>query len=333
MSGSRESDTTSLPDELIAAAAVWSARMESDDVSAQDELAFQGWLADDPRRRAAFDAVSRMTMDPALMAALERAAGASSAPETTSTRRLSSRVRPRAAVGIGLVSILATWLAWPWIDLALTPQTIVVTPPGQSRTIVLADGSRLELSGGTSLAVRLASARRVIRMQQGEAFFTVAPDASRPFTVATEDGRAQVLGTAFDLSQTRDGLELAVHHGRVAFGRNSLFADRVELRAGERADVNDGVVSAVKHFDQDAGDWRTGWLQTEGITLSGLAERLSRRHDVTVSVDSALADKRIAGRFRLNDPAALLRSLSVIHGFAVTRSEAGLLVSPHPAEI
>jgi transmembrane sensor len=328
MSDSRESDTNLLPDELIAEAASWCARMESDDVSAQDELAFRGWLADDPRRRAAVDAVSQMTMDPALIEAMQVFAGANQVPETAPTRRLPSLVRPRLMVGIGLASILAIWLTWPWLDLALTPQTMVVTLPGQTRTIVLADGSKLELSGGTSLSVRLASARRVVRMQAGEAFFTVAPDASRPFIIETEDGRVKVLGTAFDLSQTRDGLELAVHHGRVAFGSNRLLADPIELRAEERADAKDGFVSTVKHFDLEAGDWRNGWLQTDGITLSGLAERLSRRHDLTVSVDPALADKRIAGRFRLNDPEALLRSLSSIHGFAVTRSDAGLLLTP-----
>lgn len=239
--------------------------------------------------------------------------------------------RTRAFVAVTLLSLLA-WLAWPWFDLALTPQTVVVVPPGQTRTMVLADGSRLELSGGTSLAARIGSFRRTVHLEQGEAFFTVAPDADRPFVVETADGRVQVRGTAFDLSQTRDGLELAVYHGRVAFSRNSLFTDAIDLVAGEKADLNDGVVSAVRHFDVDAGDWRSGWLQTDGITLGGLAERLGRRHNLAVQVDATLEGKRIAGRFRLNDPEALLRSLSVIHGFAVSRSDAALLVTPSPAE-
>ena len=329
MSALGESDTKGLPDELIAEAAIWCARMDSDHVSAEDEAALQGWLADDPRRWAAFDAMSRMAIDPALTAALREAADEDQAPETTFARKSPSMVKPRALMSVSLVSMLAVWLAWPWLDLALTPQIVVAAPPGQTRSIVLADGSRLELSGGTSLVARLASARRVIHMRRGEAFFTVAPDADRPFIVETGDGRVQVLGTAFDLSQTRDGLEIAVHHGRVAFGRKGLFADAIDLVAGEQADLDDGVVSAVKPFDLDAGDWRSGWLQTDGITLGGLAERLSRRHDITVNVDAALADKRIAGRFRLNDPETLLRSLSVIHGFVVHRSDAGLLVSAH----
>lgn len=328
MSSSRDFDTSSLPDDVIAEAAAWCARMESDQVTAKDELAFQGWLADDARRRAAFDAISRMSTDPALMTALEEADDTNRTPWSASTHRWAGKARPRAAVGIGLVSVLALWLAWPWLDFALTPETTVAAPPGQTRSIVLADGSRLELSGGTTLTVRLATARRVIHMQRGEAFFTVAADARRPFIVAAEDGRVQVLGTAFGLSQTRDGLELTVHHGRVAFGRNGMFAETVELQAGERAEANDGAVSTVKPFDADAGDWRSGWLQTEGITLGGLAERLSLRHDVAMNIDPSLTDKRIAGRFRLNDPEALLRSLSTIHGFAVTRSDAGLLISP-----
>lgn len=327
MSDIHESDTNRVSPELVAEAARWCARMDSDDVSAEDELAFQGWLADDPRRRAAYDAMVQMTMDPALLAAMQDAAGASPALQTSFERRVPTIVRTLPFAAAGLLSLLV-WLAWPWLNVALTPPTLVATPPGQSRTMILADGSRLELSGGTSLEVRLGSARRVVHMQAGEAFFTVAPDAARPFIVTTEDGRVQVLGTAFDLSQTRDGLEIAVHHGHVAFGRNGLFADAIDLLAGDTADLDGGVVSTVKHFDLDAGDWRSGWLQTDAVTLGGLAERLGRRHDITVSVDPALADKRIAGRFRLNDPETLLRSLAVIHGFAVTRSDAGLLVSP-----
>jgi len=327
MSDSRTSDTNCASPELAAEAARWCARMDSDDVSAEDELAFKGWLADDPRRRATYDAMSQMTMDPALITAMQNAEGASQVLSRSFARKLPNIVRPLPFAAVGLTSLLV-WLAWPWLNLALTPPALVATPPGQTRTMMLADGSRVELSGGTSLDVRLGSARREVRMQSGEAFFTVAPDATRPFVVTTEDGRVQVVGTAFDLSQTRDGLEIAVHHGRVAFGRNGLFVETVDLVAGDKADLNEGVVSTVKHFDLEAGDWRSGWLDTNGVTLGGLAERLSRRHDITVSVDPTLLDKRIAGRFRLNDPETLLRSLSAIHGFAVTRSDAALLITP-----
>jgi transmembrane sensor len=326
MSDSHTPDTSRVPPELAAEAARWCARMDSDDVSADDELAFKGWLADDAHRRAAYDAMSRMTSDPALMAAMQETSAVSPALQTSFAHRWPSIVRPLPLAAVGLLSLLV-WLFWPWLNLALTPHIVVATAPGQTRTMMLGDGSRVDLSGGTSLEVRLGSGRRVVRMQNGEAFFTVAPDAARPFIVETADGRVQVLGTAFDLSQTRDGLEIAVHHGQVAFGRNGLFAGAVDLVAGDQADLNEGVLSTVKQFDLDAGDWRSGWLQTDGVTLGGLAERLSRRHDITVSVAPALADKRIAGRFRLNDPETLLRSLSVIHGFAVTRSDAGLLVS------
>lgn len=329
MSDSHASDTNIVPPELAAEAARWCARMDSDDVSADDELAFKGWLADDPRRRAAYDAMSQMTMDPALLAAMQEAEGARPALQTSSVRKLPHIIRPLRFAAVGLLSLLV-WLSWPWLNLALAPEALVATAPGQTRTLMLDDGSRVELSGGTSLGVRLGSARRVVRMQAGEAFFTVAPDAARPFIVETEDGRVRVLGTAFDLSQTRDGLEIEVHHGRVAFGGNGLFADGIDLVAGDKAGLDDGVVSPVKHFDLDAGDWRSGWLQTDSVTLGGLAERLSRRHGITVSVDPTLADNRIAGRFRLKDPETLLRSLSVIHGFAVTRSDEGLLVSPAP---
>jgi transmembrane sensor len=165
-------------------------------------------------------------------------------------------------------------------------------------------------------------------MEQGEAFFTVAADADRPFIVKSGDGRVQVRGTAFDLSSTRDGLELAVHHGSVEFSRNEPFASSVAVSAGQRTALRGNVLCALERFDPQSGDWRSGWLETDGITLGGLAERLGRRHAVQVIVDSSLLDKRISGRFRLTDPDALLRSLSRIHGFTVTHSSTGLLVRP-----
>lgn len=353
MSGSHDRDASS-PDGLIAEAASWCARTDRDGPSPERDLALHGWLADDPRHRAAFDAVSQTMNDPALIEALRELdelhpsnpalisapndcddlePGNQEQPLLRPERARFVVRRPRAWVGAGLILVCAAWFAWPVLDLAFAPQTTVSTPPGRTRSIFLPDGSRVELSGGTALQVRFASARRIVRMEQGEAFFTIAPDPDRPFIVEGVDGRVEVRGTAFDLSQTRDGLDLAVHHGRVTFGRSGLFAETIDLSAGQRAQVSAGVVSAIKQFDLDAGDWRTGWLETDGITLAGLAERLNHQQGVVVSVDSRLADKRIAGRFRLNEPESLLRRLSIIHGFSVTRMEAGLMIRPRATEI
>lgn len=324
--------------EVVAEAAKWCTRIDAGPLSPEDEREFNEWLNGDARHSAMMESMSRTMNDSALMAALRSIDSPQPAAKpafsvAASISRLAAALIPRPAmVGVTLAIICAAWFAKPWIDLTLTPQTVVAASRGQTRHVTLADGSHIEVSGGTSLIVKMARGRRVVRMEQGEAFFTVAPDANRPFIVESGDGRVQVLGTAFDLSRTRDGLELAVHHGRVEFGPDEPFASAVAVSAGERAALRNHVLSAIERFDPQSGDWRNGWLETEGITLGGLAERLGRRHAMQVSVDSSLIDKRISGRFRLSDPDALLRSLSRIHGFDVTHSSAGLLIRPAPPE-
>jgi transmembrane sensor len=327
MSAGKDSD---LPDSLVAQAAAWCARMEKGELSAAEDLELRGWLADDARRRAAFESVSRMMTDPALTAALSEVDcdNASHSMELLS-RNGAERRRATwltATLGAALLVAGVVWFGSTWLNPASFPKVVLSTVPGQTSTVALADGSSVELSGGTTLEVEMQPSRRLVRMASGEAFFSVAPDAARPFIVTVADARVQVLGTAFDLSESRDGLELSVHRGRVAFGNEDRFADAIEVKAGERAYMRDGVASATTPFDPETGDWRNGWLETNGITLAALAQRLSRRFGVEVSVAPALADKSIAGRFRVDGSEKLLRLLSGVHGFEVERAAGGLAI-------
>ena len=75
-----------------------------------------------------------------------------------------------------------------------------MTATGESRTVTLADGSQVNLSGGSAIGVDITSEERRVRLLSGEAFFDVAHDAARPFTVEAGEARIVVLGTAFDVA-------------------------------------------------------------------------------------------------------------------------------------
>lgn len=328
MSAGKDSD---LPDSLVAQAAAWCARMEEGQLSPAEDLELRGWLADDARRRAAFESVSRMMTDPALTAALSEVEGDDASDSMELLAQTVAERRRRATwltATLGVVFLVAgvVWFGSTWMTPVPAAKVVLSTRPGQTSSVALADGSNVQLSGGTTLEVEMQPSRRLVRMASGEAFFSVAPDAARPFIVTVADARVQVLGTAFDLSESRDGLELSVHRGRVAFGNDDRFADAIEVKAGERAYMRNGVASATTPFDPQTDDWRNGWLQTDGITLAALAQRLSRRFGVEVSVVPALADKRIAGRFRVDGSEKLLRLLSEVHGFEVERVAGGLAI-------
>ena len=81
----------------------------------------------------------------------------------------------------------------------------LVIPRGGENTVILADGTTVHLNAGSKLTypVRFAGKRRVVALE-GEAYFDVVKDETRPFIVQTHLGEVTVLGTAFNINAYTD---------------------------------------------------------------------------------------------------------------------------------
>lgn len=299
-------------------AALWAARRL--DPAGRDEAAFERWKASDPSNAQAFDQVWRASQDPALAEAMRL---------SEQRRRVTRRAGPLAALAGGLLACgLAALAVWPQVQLMTVDPLVLQTAPGQHRVATLDDGTQVTLDGATRLEVRLGARRRQVELVRGEAFFDVAHDAGRPFTVKAPEGSARVLGTAFDLERGDGRLELSVRRGRVRLAPAGLIHRTADLTVGQRAFAKEGRLSAVRAFDLHADDWRSGWLETDGVTLARLVERLNRASPTPITIaDPELGRQRVAGRFRLDEPEALVRNLALVHGFSVRRTSDGLALS------
>lgn len=299
-------------------AALWAARRL--DAGEGDDAGFEAWKSADPAHAQAFDQVWRASQDPALAEAMRL---------SEQKRGIARRAGPLAALAGGLVACgLAVLAVWPQAQLMTVAPLVLQTAPGQHQVATLADGTRVTLDGATRLEVRLGARRRQVELVRGEAFFEVAHDAGRPFTVKAPEGSARVLGTAFDLERGDGRLELSVRRGRVRLAPAGLIHRTAELAMGQRAFAKQGRLSAVRAFDLHADDWRSGWLETDGITLARLVERLNRASATPITIaDPALGRQRVAGRFRLDEPQALVRNLALMHGFTVRQTPDGLTLS------
>ncbi|MBI1686610.1 FecR family protein [Caulobacter hibisci] len=306
-------------------AAHWAARRF--DPAFRDEAGLEAWKLADPANAEAFDQIWGVGQDPALVEAM-----------ALNVQRRAVRARrpgPIAALAGGLVACglaVAATLAWPQLQLMTVKPAAFETGRGQHHTVTLADGTRVTLDGDTRLEVRLGDHRREVALTQGEAYFDVAHDEARPFTVKTAEGSARVLGTAFDLELSHERgpgrVELSVHRGRVRLAPSGLIHRTAVLTAGQRAFAAEGRLSRVKTFDPAADDWRSGWLETDGVTLARLVERLNRASPTPIVVEGEdLSRQRVAGRFRLDEPDVLVRNLALVHGFKVREGEGGLVLS------
>ncbi len=91
-----------------------------------------------------------------------------------------------------------------------------ITRVGEQKTIDLNDGSIITLNTGTQLLVSMKDNSRSVVLERGEAFFQVAKDSTRPFSVAIGEHAVSVLGTQFNLRRSPSRFTLAVTEGMVS---------------------------------------------------------------------------------------------------------------------
>ncbi|MDD4639493.1 MAG: FecR domain-containing protein, partial [Bacteroidales bacterium] len=82
---------------------------------------------------------------------------------------------------------------------------IIQTSKGMEYPLRLADGTKIYINSGSRLKfpVSFKGKERVVELE-GEAFFEVAKDSSRPFVVKSGDVEIRVLGTQFNLKSYSD---------------------------------------------------------------------------------------------------------------------------------
>jgi transmembrane sensor len=97
------------------------------------------------------------------------------------------------------------------------------TAPSEHRAIELSDGSRITLGARTELTVHYTAKRRFIFLDRGEAWFAVAHNSLRPFTVFAGGGSITAIGTQFDVRREEDPTDIGrvvvtVSNGTVEVG-------------------------------------------------------------------------------------------------------------------
>ncbi|MBN7812792.1 FecR domain-containing protein [Algoriphagus sp. H41] len=129
-----------------------------------------------------------------------------------------------------------------------------VTPPGVKSSLTLNDGSKVLLNSGSSLRYvkNFESDKRVLYLS-GEAYFEVAKDSLRPFTVVSEGVKTTALGTVFNVSAyDAEDLSVSLVEGKVAVAGEQDENTSEILEMGEELKVNLATgVSRKGHFDPE----------------------------------------------------------------------------------
>ncbi|PWB93461.1 FecR family protein [Methylosinus sporium] len=280
------------------AAIAWWMRLDSGATTPAEREAFAAWLTAEPANKVAFDDICRLWGDlEILRPRLQPAAK----PRPRFTR---PGLRAAAAV-----AGLALALALSYDELSIRWRAGHLTETGELRSLLLEDGSRVELGPDSALETNFAGGERRVTLLRGEAWFAVAPDAARPFSVATPAGTATALGTAFDVSIQGARTEVTVTEHRV---RLSGAGPSVIVEEGAQSAFAPGV-AAVSPYPVDTDQvtaWRRGKLIFDDKPLAEVLATLSRyRRGYIALVDPSLRGRRVTGVFETRDPEAALRAI------------------------
>jgi transmembrane sensor len=280
-------------------------RLHSGEYTEGERRAFDAWLAAHESHRQEFDMARRFW----------NAAGNAEVagfPEVDAARAYRpSRAAPHAVAVAATVALVAI-AAGSWLLGERTGGETYRTAKGESKTIALADGSRILMNTDTELVVNVTSRVRTLTLHHGEALFTVAHNADpRPLEVHARGGRVRDLGTEFAVDARADAAVVTVLEGLVEVSTNGETRPRW-LAAGERVVYRDGGdVSEVERVDAHAATaWREGRWVFKGVALDEIAEQISRYHDVDLQVgDAELARLKLSGTFKINDLDGLLAAI------------------------
>jgi transmembrane sensor len=207
------------------------------------------------------------------------------------------------------------------------------TARGEQRSIVLSDGSIVQLNTLSRLIVRFDEGVRRIELPEGEALFRAAHDAARPFLVATPTATVRAIGTEFNVySRSRD-TEVAVLEGRVGVTAGAAFDRKDPLAAGSTAPIVLGARESIvldargrasragARGPDEAVSWTRRRLVFDDAPVARVVEEFNRYNAKQLQVrDPRIAMLRISGVFDADDPDALVKYLERIQGIEVPGS-------------
>jgi transmembrane sensor len=319
-------------------AADWISRA-SRGLSAEERTELRRWRAS-PANARALQQLSALWNEMDVLRELSSVFPEPAAPglEAPATGR---RWRPAMAAALVVVTLATAFALQRYVSedppvVASTPGSDFTTAVGEQRNVPLPDGSLLAINTASQVqVVSLGHESRELRLVRGEAHFTVAPDAARPFRVSAAGHVVQAIGTAFDVRLLPGGgLEVIVTEGHVKLlsgggAVGDLLKDQYMRIAA------DGTLK-VGQLDEEAIAsrlaWRSGMLVFEGQGLEEVLAEFSRYTSARFLITNPrLRDIRIGGYFAAGDTAALRAALKANFGIESRRGPDGvILIGPEP---
>lgn len=188
------------------------------------------------------------------------------------------------------------------------------TPTGGQYNIVLADGTKVFLNAVSSIKypTQFNGNQRIVELD-GEAYFEVAKDKSKPFIVKSDKQSIEVLGTHFNVHayDNESVVKTTLLEGSVAVTSRD---QKAILKPGQQSGVSDNAAKiSIKEVDTEAAiAWKNGRFKFDNADLKSVMKQLERWYGIKVEYRGDVSDLRFnGGTFRNKNLSEVLKVLEL----------------------
>ncbi|MGH7720724.1 MAG: FecR family protein [Gemmatimonadaceae bacterium] len=254
------------------------------------------------------------------------------APSSRRRRVMMLVARSAAAIAVVAVGVVVsrgvtTRRADPPVAAVATPSREYAAARGQRAELRLTDGTRVVLAPGSRLTVPVDydSLARVVTLE-GQGYFDVVHDDSKPFAVRAGNAYVRDLGTRFDVRAfpNEGPVRVVVTEGKVRLGRRAATDPGPLIVAGDIGRLSEaGPPTVTRGVDTTRlVAWTSGVLVFERTPVREVVAELARWYDMDVRLgDGALSGRTLTATLRDQSLSEVLRLVALGLNARVERRE------------
>ncbi|MDP5202307.1 FecR family protein [Flavobacterium sp. DG2-3] len=188
------------------------------------------------------------------------------------------------------------------------------TPTGGQYNIVLADGTKVFLNAVSSIKypTQFNGDQRIVELE-GEAYFEVAKNKSKPFIVKSDHQTIEVLGTHFNVHAyaNESAVKTTLLEGSVAVSSKN---QKAILKPGQQSSLTATASKiSIKEVDTEAAiAWKNGRFKFDNADLKTVMKQLERWYGIKTEYRGDVSDVRFnGGTFRNKNLSEVLKVLEL----------------------
>ncbi len=223
------------------------------------------------------------------------------------------------------VTILIGVSIFIW-NLATTPDQVNIASADEKINVTFPDGSKGVLNTNSSFSFLEKFGNERLVSFQGEAYFDIKK-SEKPFIIETGDVKVRVLGTAFNLTTSKENVELIVERGLVAFDKDG---EQTKVKAGLKAVFSkaDDSVVIVENPSSNVASWIDGKLEFNDTSFDTVIRDLESHFEVSFEISNeSINSCKITATFNRSSLLEVMETLESMLGIEMEEKEGVIIVS------